>query len=99
MTGRRHQEKDDKREEPERLEGELGEAAKPCIAYEQRDQWIQIALAVKLDERKRAVRQPKEERRYTQMAAVIEQGQELAIQPAKRPDAKDDMQQQKRSSA
>src|SRR5579871_1176158 len=99
VAGDGHEEEDREREESEDLKRKIGEAEEARVADEEADQRVQVAQRVELKNRKCAVPQGEHEHGDAEVAAVVEQRQKSAVEPAQGADAEDDVQQEKRGGA
>jgi hypothetical protein len=91
------QKKDQQCQRSKLLKRELRQTVVAGVAHQQADHGVQISEAVKLHQRKDPVSQPQQEHGHTEMTPVVKQGEEAAIQTTKRPNRKNDVQQQKPS--
>src|SRR5216684_9326958 len=96
MTGGCHEKKNQEGQKTELLEGEVGQAAEVLIRRQEADERVFISEAMKLNDRKDSVRCAQQKSDDSQMAAIVQQGKKSRIQPAKRPDAQNHVQKQKR---
>jgi len=96
VARRGQQEQYDERKESKRLKWHAGDRTVERTAFEDAQDGIGVTACVIGDDDQDRVDQSKREHRYPDVAAVVEQRQEFWVQAAQRPDAEDDVQQEKR---
>src|SRR6266849_560304 len=96
MAGGCHEKKNQESQKTELLEGEVGQAPEVPIRRQEADERVFISEAMKLNDRKDSVYCAQQKSDDSQMAAIVKQGKKSRIQPAKRPDAQNHVQKQKR---
>ena len=99
VTRRRHQEQDDERRQTERLERELTDRRVACVADEHAHERIERAERSGTGRSRTRRGQRQREHHHAQMATVVEERQEPAVQSRQRADAEDDVQQRERRGA
>src|SRR5206468_11628846 len=93
VARRGHQKKDYEREETEGLERNTRDGTGERTSLENAQNGIGITARVVGDDNQHAVDKPEQAHRDARMAAIIEQREELFIQPAERSNAEDDVQE------
>jgi hypothetical protein len=99
VAGRRHQEQNEERDEAQRLEGKADELA----VVGDFGQFVVEARQRVLDrvpfDHEGSVQEHDEEGQHAEMAPVVQQRQEAAIEPRQRPDRKDHRQHEEGAGA